>query len=135
MGHETGFADTSFYQALFNNRDKYHETATALIESLQAEIITTDYILTELAALMSRGEARSLFVRFVEQLQSDPATLLVRTSPDIFDKGFGLFAIRPDKEWSLVDCISFTLMQDYGIKEALTFGHHFEQAGFHNLWV
>ena len=41
-----------------------------------------------------------------------------------------LFAKRPDKEWSLTDCISFIVMQEYGLTEALTADHHFEQAGF-----
>jgi hypothetical protein len=44
--------------------------------------------------------------------------------------GFDLFASRPDKEWSLVDCISFVVMQQRRLKEALTTDHHFIQAGF-----
>lgn len=127
------FADTSFYLALFSKRDKHHAAAVTLLESLRAEIVTTDYVLVELAALMSRGDARSLFIRFVERLRSDPSTILIRTSSDIFDKGLALFAERPDKEWSLTDCISFTVMPDKDITEVLASDHHFEQAGFHVL--
>lgn len=127
------FADTSFYQALFSRRDRYHSTAVALFETLEAEVVTTDYVLVELAALMARGDARSPFVRFVERLQSDPSTILVRTSPHLFDEGLALFVDRPDKEWSLTDCISFILMRDKNMTEALASDHHFEQAGFHVL--
>jgi predicted nucleic acid-binding protein len=44
-----------------------------------------------------------------------------------------LYDQRPDKAWSLTDCISFTIMQDYGLRDALTGDHHFEQAGFNML--
>jgi uncharacterized protein len=41
-----------------------------------------------------------------------------------------LYRDRPDKAWSLTDCISFVVMADKGIRDALTADHHFEQAGF-----
>jgi predicted nucleic acid-binding protein len=46
------------------------------------------------------------------------------------ERGLDLYDARPDKEWSLTDCISFIVMQDHGTYEALTGDHHFEQAGF-----
>jgi len=47
--------------------------------------------------------------------------------------GLELYARRPDKSWSLTDCISFVVMTDRGLTEALTGDHHFEQAGFRAL--
>jgi uncharacterized protein len=44
-----------------------------------------------------------------------------------------LFAGRPDKEWSLTDCVSFVVMEAQGIREALTTDEHFIQAGFRAL--
>jgi predicted nucleic acid-binding protein len=44
-----------------------------------------------------------------------------------------LFAARPDKDWSLVDCISFVVMKQRRLKDALTTDRHFEQAGFRAL--
>lgn len=41
-----------------------------------------------------------------------------------------LYAARLDKGWSLTDCISFVVMQQHGIREALTGDRHFAQAGF-----
>jgi len=48
----------------------------------------------------------------------------------VFHAGLDLYASRPDKEWSLTDCISFAVMQDLGLNDALTGDHHFTQAGF-----
>jgi len=46
---------------------------------------------------------------------------------------FELFRYRPDKEWGLVDCVSFIVMKDYELTEALTMDVHFKQAGFRAL--
>lgn len=48
----------------------------------------------------------------------------------LFRRGLQLSNNRPEKEWSLTDCISFVVMKERRIKEALTGDHHFEQAGF-----
>jgi predicted nucleic acid-binding protein len=55
---------------------------------------------------------------------------IVASSRELFRRGFDLYADRPDKEWSLTDCISFVVMTDRRITDALTGDHHFEQAGF-----
>ncbi len=51
----------------------------------------------------------------------------------LMDRGIALYDQRPDKAWSLTDCISFVIMQDHGLRGALTGDHHFEQAGFDTL--
>jgi hypothetical protein len=70
------------------------------------------------------------FVRLVETLRADPACTIVPPSPELFNAGLSLYAERSDKGWTLTDCISFVVMQQYGITEALTGDRHFEQAGF-----
>ncbi len=59
--------------------------------------------------------------------------LIVRASDELFKAGVAFYAMRPNKDWSLTDCISFHVMRDRGIREALTGDHHFEQAGFKTL--
>ena len=49
---------------------------------------------------------------------------------ELFERGLALYNARPDKEWSLTDCISFVVMADEGLTDALTGDRHFEQAGF-----
>jgi uncharacterized protein len=49
---------------------------------------------------------------------------------ELFDQGVELYAARTDKQWSLTDCISFVVMRQYRVTEALTGDRHFEQAGF-----
>jgi predicted nucleic acid-binding protein len=48
----------------------------------------------------------------------------------LFDQGMDLMAKRLDKDWSLVDCISFVVMRNAGVLTALTADEHFQQAGF-----
>jgi hypothetical protein len=55
---------------------------------------------------------------------------MIPATQELFDRGVALYESRPDKEWSLTDCISFVVMADHGITEALTGDRHFEQAGF-----
>jgi hypothetical protein len=75
----------------------------------------------------------AIYVPFVEELLNDPGAVFVPASPALFRQGRALFAARPDKEWSLVDCISFVVMKQRRLKEALTTDRHFVQAGFRAL--
>lgn len=52
---------------------------------------------------------------------------------DLDSRAWDLLKERQDKEWSLVDCASFVLMNDRGVTDALSSDHHFEQAGFRVL--
>lgn len=67
---------------------------------------------------------------FLGALLSDPAVEIIPPSSGLFERGLRLFRERPDKGWSLTDCISFVVMEERGIRDALTGDHHFEQAGF-----
>ena len=66
-------------------------------------------------------------------LRTNPAAEIVPADDELFEAEVDLYARRPDKEWSLTDCISFVVMAHRGIVEALTGDHHFEQAGFRAL--
>lgn len=124
------FVDTSFYMAILAEEDQWHETASNVLRELQAELFTTEYILVELGAAMRRGSRRAIFAKFINGLVSDELTHTLPASTRLLEKGLALFASRNDKEWSLTDCISFVVMEDMGITEALSTDHHFEQAGF-----
>jgi len=76
---------------------------------------------------------RHAFRKIVDDLRTDPDTVIVPPSPRLFEQGIDRYNGRSDKEWSLTDCISFVVMEQHDIEEALTGDHHFEQAGFRAL--
>jgi predicted nucleic acid-binding protein len=125
------FADTHFYLAILSERDTAHRKATRFLARREPfQIITTTAVLAELGNAMTRPVERGRFVRFVDQLRGDPRTRVLETGAGLFWRGLDLYRKREDKEWSLTDCISFVVMSEEGILDALTGDHHFEQAGF-----
>ena len=99
------------------------------------QFITTNYILTETVALLTRplNVARPAVIAFVETLRTATHVEVVHIDEALDEKAWRLLKERPDKAWSLVDCSSFILMRERGLREALTSDHHFEQAGFVRL--
>lgn len=124
------FADTFYLLALLNPRDFGHARAVAAARSIQGQLVTTAWVLTELGDAMSAPENRQEFISTLEDLRQNPAVTIVPPDRRLFDEGVELFGRRGDKAWSLTDCISFVVMQREGITEALTGDKHFEQAGF-----
>lgn len=126
------FADTFFYLALLDADDPAHERALEQSKATQT-ILTTDFILLELGNACSRAEDHADFLALLAGIRSSPRTRIIPLDSHLLQRGLDLFADRPDKNWSLTDCISFIVMQDHGLTEALTADHHFEQAGFKAL--
>ena len=124
------FADTSFYVALFSPHDALHARAKAVAAALVGTVITTEFVLIEVGNFFCRGNGRKVFQRMTERLLAAEDIEVVPASSTLFQHGFEFFNSRPDKDWSLTDCISFVVMQEHGIHESLTADHHFEQAGF-----
>jgi predicted nucleic acid-binding protein len=75
-------------------------------------------------------ENRQSFLLTLDSLRRSKKVTIASWSNELFDAGVDLYANRPDKEWSLTDCISFVVMERNGLTEALTGDHHFEQGGF-----
>jgi uncharacterized protein len=124
------FADTWFYLALINARDENHAVALEWAVASNATVVTTQWILIEVANALSGSQIRGQLKARFDDLSLDPHTLILEVSPLDFTRGMQLYGKRSDKAWSLTDCISFILMADEGPEEALTGDHHFEQAGF-----
>jgi uncharacterized protein len=127
------FVDTFFYLALILEDDQYHARAVAASASRRGRFLTTAWVLTEVADALCEPPQRRLFTELLALLRSDPNTEIVAADEAVFDRGADLYAHRPDKAWSLTDCISFVVMTERGLTEALTGDHHFEQAGFRAL--
>jgi predicted nucleic acid-binding protein len=127
------FADTSYFVAFCGPSDTLHARAVEAGYAVLGGTITSEYVLVVTGGLLSGISDRHAFVNLVRDLQSDPAVRIIPASTALFRAGFELFANRPDKSWSLVDCISFVVMKKYAVKEALTGDHHFTQAGYRAL--
>ncbi len=127
------FADTSYYLALVNSTDPFHELAVDWAENFLGRTFVTEYILVELGSALSRGSDRLVYLELLERLESDGSTTIIPASESLFRQGVALFGSRPDKDWSLVDCISMVVMRQRRLQEALTTDRHFVQAGFRAL--
>jgi hypothetical protein len=124
------FADSFYFLALLRLDDRAHARALTASQNRSEPLITTPWILTEVADALAVPGLRESFPRLLATLRADPACMILPATQDLFDAGVELYAQRPDKAWSLTDCISFVVMQEHDIHEALTGDRHFEQAGF-----
>jgi predicted nucleic acid-binding protein len=124
------FADTSLFVAFLNPRDEFHDVAVSHIADESRRLVTTDWILVELGNFVSKRRARRLFVPFVRDLRADPLVEIAPPSSHDFERSLELYDRRPDKHWSMTDCLSFLVMRKRNLTEALTTDHHFVQAGF-----
>lgn len=127
---KTVFADSFFYFAMLSRTDNCHVRAVDFSRTFPGRVVTTQWILTEVADGLASRSKRHGFGALREQMKDDKNVLIVPASTELFERGCALYQTRPDKEWSLTDCISFVVMQEHGVTEALTGDHHFEQAGF-----
>jgi len=130
------FLDTSYAVALATPQDSHHRQALKLAGDLErqgSQMVTTRAVLLEIGNSLSRKRHRVLGVALLEFLEADPRVEIVPLSEDLYRKGFELFGQRRDKEWGLVDCVSFVVMQERELQESLTTDEHFEQAGFRAL--
>jgi predicted nucleic acid-binding protein len=90
-------------------------------------------VLTEVADALAVPGRREQFPPLLQFLRASPLVTIVPAEQSLFDRGVRLYEERADKSWSLTDCISFIIMQDHGLRDALTGDHHFERAGFNVL--
>jgi predicted nucleic acid-binding protein len=131
------FADTFYWIALAGFTDSAHRLALTLTaERATSQIVTTDEVLTEYLNSFSSAPApsRSQAAAVVEDLLTSSVVRVIPQSREPFRAGLQLYAERPDKGYSLTDCISMQTMRREGLTEALTNDRHFEQEGFRALF-
>ncbi|MGA2703788.1 MAG: PIN domain-containing protein [Isosphaeraceae bacterium] len=127
------FLDTSGLHVIFHSKEKEHEAAVSLFGGAGPKL-THSYILTELVALaIARGLSRAGVLSFVRSLLAHPEVQVVWVDQRLHLEAMELLEHRPDKSWSLCDAVSFVLMSQHRVTDALTTDHHFEQAGFVRL--
>ena len=122
--------DTFYFVALSNPRDAAHDRAVAWTRTFTGRFVTTTWVLTEFANHMCDPQNRQEFIEMLHDLRGNDKVEIVPSGDSRWEDGLKLFANRPDKEWSLTDCLSFVVMEREGLTDALTGDRHFEQAGF-----
>lgn len=130
------FLDTSFAVALASATDAFHQAALELEQTIRLQrvrIVTTEAVLLEIGDTLSTERQRPVAVRTIRLLRKDANVVVVPFSTRQFDEAFELFAARLDKSWGLTDCVSFVVMHERGLTDALSADRHFVQAGFRAL--
>ena len=127
------FLDAAYLIALAVPDDEHHPKAVELLQQTEAStrlFVTTQAVLFEVGDALCKPKHRAAAFRLLRALEADPKVLIVPADAGVFTRALELFQRRADKEWSLTDCISFVVMSDNQLTEALTTDEHFKQAGF-----
>jgi len=125
--------DTSGFYCYLDADQPSHADAVTRLNGAAARL-THSYVLAELIALcQSRRFNRSTALRFVADVADGGDFEVVWVDERLHRAGMTLLQSQTDKTYSLCDAISFILMRDRGVADALTTDHHFEQAGFIRL--
>jgi uncharacterized protein len=130
------FLDTAYVNALVNVRDQWHNMAVQWEERLAVErrrLVTTEFVLVEIADGLAAVRFRAQAVQVITTLQASSLVDIIPASSQLFRTALELYRRRADKDWGLTDCVSFVVMSEHSLSEALTTDDHFRQAGFRAL--
>ena len=129
------FADTLYWIAISRPDDPWRENALKVEKIIgKAQILTTDEVLSEfLTALSGSSYTRETAALMVKAILNNAGVKVVPQSHESFLNGFELYEKRPDKKYSMTDCISMKVINNEAITEVLTYDRHFEQEGFNAL--
>ncbi len=114
------FIDSYFSFAILNKNDHAHAVAKTFVTRPLGPVVTTAWILTEVADGLSAPINRQLFIDLLNLLRTDPGVKIIPPNERHVDEAISLFGARLDKGWSLTDCVSFVNMRELGIQQALT---------------
>lgn len=130
------FLDTSYAIALSSATDQLHDKAIGLAAHIEADnhrLVTTRAVLVEIGNALSKLRYRTSAITLLHALENDRRVEIVTLSEELYGRGLDLYQQHQDKEWGMTDCISFAVMQERSIADALTADDHFRQAGFRRL--
>src|SRR5215510_12440031 len=134
--HAPIFLDTAYANALVNTRDQWHDAAVQWQRKLSADkrrLVTTEFVLVEIADGLAAVRFRAQAVQVITTLQASSLVDIIPASSQLFRTALELYQRRADKDWGLTDCVSFVVMSERSLLEALTTDDHFRQAGFRAL--
>jgi uncharacterized protein len=127
------FVDTSGFLCLHDETELRNDRAIELVTTA-ARLDTTNYVLAEFIPLSeSRKHDRKEAITFLNDFLLIPRIVLVWIDRKLHSSGMELLESRLDKTYSLCDAVSFLVMREHGLTDALTTDKHFEQEGFTRL--
>jgi uncharacterized protein len=126
------FVDTGYLIALEDADDGNHPAAVQHREGLREMplMTTTSYVVDEVVTFFNVRGQHGKAVELGEMLLSSPSVKMIHVGEHLLGRGLDLLRARPDKRYSLTDCVSFVVMRERGISTAFAFDRHFEQEGF-----
>lgn len=128
------FVDTGYLLALERRTDQNHLPALNHWRSIRERglprLVSTTYVFDEAVTYLNARGLHASAVKVGKRLLESPSVELVHVGEDLFRRAFDLLERRPDKRYSLTDCVSFVVMAERGIATAYAFDRHFEQEGF-----
>ncbi len=132
------FVDTSGWACYLDRRQPFHAEAVTFLQDEWRQlhqVLTTSHVLAELTALLISPLRipRPDQIGFLASIRNNPFVDVAFIDQRLDSAGWALWEARPDKNWTLVDCTSMSVMQEHQLNTALTTDHHFEQAGFVRL--
>lgn len=130
------FLDASYIIALELADDQNHAVALRHWHSLRdslPQLITTSYVFDEIVTFFNSRDHHAKAVEVGGRLLKSPSVTMISVDAHLFLKGWQFFQKYTDKSYSLTDSISFVVMKERRLTNALTFDRHFVQAGFIKL--
>ena len=99
-------------------------------ERVRRPLVTTDYIVQETATLLVARRQRRIVEPFFERTITSQSLTTYWITPERFADARRLMRKFDDQPFSFTDCVSFVLMRDLALTEALATDSHFRTAGF-----
>jgi predicted nucleic acid-binding protein len=124
------FADTSFWYALQERRDRRHDQARALVRAGMGRVCTSNHVVGETWTLLCRRAGHGAAVGFLDRLAELPRVEVVHVDPAMESDAWLWLRRHDEREYSFVDATSFAVMRRRRIREALAFDGDFSAAGF-----
>lgn len=130
------FIDSSGFFAMLASDDDRHAATTKVLAAARKRnrgFVTTDYVLDETSTLLKARRKNHLVRELFDRLDRTRACRIEWTDSERFHEVRKYFLKHADQEWSFTDCLSFCVMAELRLRDALTKDVHFEQAGFVSL--
>jgi predicted nucleic acid-binding protein len=127
------FIDTGAFYALADRTDPAHKRARTFFEECNSTLIATDFIFAETMSLITKRLSKKIAVSIGEGIRGSQRFRFEETTPDVREQAWRLFSGHRDKDYDLIDCISFLTMESLGMQDVFGFDRHFVQYGFRLL--